>query len=94
MDIMFGDIHAFFFISNAFFWLRLKCCLTKSQIFRNLALPYLTKKGFKMLFGMSSIILHRSRPLSCNIFQDLSFTQGKFQPSVAYKSVAYKRKSV
>ena len=37
----------FFFISNAFFRLRLKCCLTKSQIFRNLALPYLTKRFLK-----------------------------------------------
>ena len=49
------------------------------------------KKVFKMLFGMSSIILHRSRALGCNIFHDLSFTQGKFQSSVAYKSVAYKK---
>ena len=27
------EVHAFFFISNAFFQLRLGCCLAKSQIF-------------------------------------------------------------
>ena len=55
-------------------------------------LPY--KKVFKMLFGMSIIILHRSEVLIRNMFRDLSFTQAKFQPTVAYKTVAYKKKSV
>ena len=40
-------ITRFFSISNAFLWIKLKRCLTKSQIFRNLALPYLTKRFLK-----------------------------------------------
>ena len=43
---------------------------------------------------MSAIILHKLLSLNRNIFQDLSLSMTKFQPSVAYKSVAYKRKSV
>ena len=55
-------------------------------------LPY--KYAFKMLFRMSAIILHKLLSLNRNIFQDLSLSMTKFQPSVAYKSVAYKIKSV
>ena len=47
-----------------------------------------------MLFRMSAIILHKLLSLNRNIFQDLSLSMTKFQPSVAYKSVAYKIKRV
>ena len=43
---------------------------------------------------MSTIILHKLLSLNHDIFRDLSLSMTKFQPSVAYKSVAYKRKSV
>ena len=45
---------------------------------------------FKILFRMSTIILLQLLSLNRNIFQDLSLSMTKFQPSVAYKSVAYK----
>ena len=42
-----------------------------------------------MLLGISKIILHLPRQLLRNIFSDLSFREGKFQPSFAYDGVAY-----
>ena len=33
------DLHAFFFISNAFFWSRLRCCLTKLKFSENWPYP-------------------------------------------------------
>ena len=80
----------FFFISNGFFRPRLGCCLTECRLSQKFALPYLTK----MLFGTSPIIWDSSPTPLRNIFRDLPFTEAKFQPSVAYKSVAYKIKSV
>ena len=43
---------------------------------------------------MSTIILHKLLSLNHDIFRDLSLSMTKFQPSVAYKSVAYKIKRV
>ena len=43
---------------------------------------------------MSVIILRRSQGLVPSLFRGLSFTHGTFQPSVAYKSVAYEEKGV
>ena len=47
-----------------------------------------------MLFGLNAIFLHKSRGSVVNIFRDSYFKLGHFQPSVAYKSVAYKKKRV
>ena len=47
-----------------------------------------------MLFGMSAIILTWSHSPDRIIFRFSYFKIGKSQPGVAYKSVAYKRKSV
>ena len=44
-------LHASFFISNAFFQLRLGCCLAKSQIFWKLAQPYPTNMCLKCYLG-------------------------------------------
>ena len=44
-----------------------------------------------MLFGMSTIFWQRSHDPVVNIFRDSCFKIGQFQPSVAYKSVAYKK---
>ena len=52
------------------------------------------KYVFKMLFGMSTIILHKLLSLNHDIFRDLSLSMTKFQPSVSFKSAAYKRKIV
>ena len=49
---------------------------------------------FKMLFGMSVIIWHSQQAILGFIFQNLCFKKGQFEPSVAYKSAAYKKKSV
>ena len=47
-----------------------------------------------MLFGTSTIFWQRSHGPVVNIFRDSCFKIGQFQPSVAYKSVAYKKKRV
>ena len=49
---------------------------------------------FKMLFGISVIIWHNQQAILGFIFQDLCFKMGQFEPTVAYKSVAYKEKRV
>ena len=46
---------------------------------------------FKMLFGMSVIIWHSQQAMFGFIFQDLCFKKGKFESSVACKSVVYKK---
>ena len=44
-----------------------------------------------MLFGMSVIIWHCQQAMIGFIFLDLCFKKGEFEPSVAYKSVAYEK---
>ena len=68
--------------------------LSKSQTFWKIALPYPDKKVFKIVFGMSTTILKWSHGPDLNIFWFSCFKIGQCQPRVAYKSVAYKRKSV
>ena len=48
---------------------------------------YLTKMRL-MLFRMSTFDLQKSQNLFRNVFRDLSFMKGKFQPSFVYKSIA------
>ena len=66
--------------------------LLSGSNFPKIALPLLNKKVFKMLFWKSKIIWKRSWSLVLSIFRNLWFKVGQFQPSVAYKSVAYKNK--
>ena len=47
-----------------------------------------------MLFRLSTFFLHKSHSSVLNISRDFCSKIGKFQPSVAYKSVAYKKKRV
>ena len=46
---------------------------------------------FKMLSRIGTIIWHTPQAMVRNIFPDLSFAQGKFQPNVVYKIFAYKK---
>ena len=59
--------YTLFFISNAFFRLRLKCCLAKSKIHPKLALPYLTRRCLKYNLGREQSF-HKGSVL--NIFRD------------------------
>ena len=47
---------------------------------------------FKMLFGISTVILHQRIKAVINGFLYLHLWHSKSQPSVAYKSVTYKNK--
>ena len=58
-----------------------------AKLIINLASP-------KMLFGTSVIIWHSQQAMVGFIFQDLCFRKWQFEPSVAYKSVADKKKRV
>ena len=48
---------------------------------------------FKMLFGISTVILHQRIKAVINGFLYLHLWHSKSQPSVAYKSVAYKKRA-
>ena len=78
-----------FFISNAFFRPRLKCCLVKFKLPKNcLTLPENT------IWEESNQREQKVSEFSSQYIPRLVLKIGKFQPNVAYKSVAYKIKSV
>ena len=89
MRPIWAEIHTFF-ISNAYFSTEAGGCLTKYEIFRKSAyLPL--KYVFKMLFGISAIILHHSTPFYTSLWTLLAiFSEICFSACVAYKSVANK----
>ena len=80
--------HAFF-IGTAIFLPRLKCCLAKVQFSEKVPYPLPDKKVFKMIFGMSTIILKCCISPDLIIFRYSCFKIGQSEPRVAYK-----RKSV
>ena len=66
--------------------------LSEIQNSLKLTLPYLTKRCLKYYLGREQSFGKGFR-VQFSIFSEV-LKIGKFQPSVAYKSVAYKRKSV
>ena len=67
--------------------------LTKKSNYLKIDLTLPDKKVFEMLFGLSTIISHKSHSSVLNICQNSCFKIGQFQQCVAYKSVAHKKKT-
>ena len=88
----YSHIHAFF-ISNGFFDLGSDVA-SQNPKFLKLGLTLHDKKVFKTLLGMCTIILKWSHCPDLIIFRYSCFKIGISEPRVAYKSVAYERKSV
>ena len=87
-------VYTLFFYKQCFFSAEAEVLLIFKSIFAKIYPTLPSKSMFKMLFGISTVSLHQRIKAVINDFLYLHLWHSKSQPSVAYKSVAYKKKRV